>query len=320
MRKIAILDHFLNEQHRAMISEAAAKCGFAADFYPDGPLPEEKLPEYEVIYGLPVATQLKAMTALRWLCSSFAGVDTYNKDELYSQPIFLSNSSGAYGTTISEHIIMVTLMLLRRMPEFQEITARHGWQQEIPMGSIAGSRITVLGTGDIGTTFARKAKAMDAAYICGVRRSPKPADSCFDKVLTFDRMDEILPQTDILVMALPGTAETRNIIDARRIALLPKTAILINVGRGFSLDQVALADALNHDRLAGAALDVMVPEPLPENDPLWNAKNIIITPHCAGNFSLQITRDRDVALFCEDLENYAAGRPLARLVDRRLGY
>lgn len=320
MRKIAVLDHFLNEGHREQITAAAAKCGFAADFYPEGPLPEDKLPEYEVIYGLPVAAQLKAMSALRWLCSSFAGVDTYNKDELYAGPVLLSNSSGAYGTTISEHTIMVILMLLRRMPEFQAITARHGWQREIPMGSIAGSRITVLGTGDIGTTFARKAKAMEAAHICGVRRSRKPADACFDEVITFDHMDEVLPRTDILVMALPGTAETRNIMDARRIALLPKTAILVNVGRGFSLDQAALADALNHDRLAGAALDVMVPEPLPEDDPLWDAKNILITPHCAGNFSLQITRDKDVTLFCEDLENYAAGRPLARLVDRRLGY
>lgn len=320
MRKIAVLDHFLNEQHREQITAAAARCGFAADFYPEGPLPEDKLPEYEVIYGLPVAAQLKAMSALRWLCSSFAGVDTYNKDELYAGPVLLSNSSGAYGTTISEHTIMVILMLLRRMPEFQAITARHGWQREIPMGSIAGSRITVLGTGDIGTTFARKAKAMEAAHICGVRRSPKPAADCFDEVITFAHLDEVLPRTDILVMALPGTVETRNIMDARRIALLPKSAILVNVGRGFSLDQAALADALNHDRLAGAALDVMVPEPLPKDHPLWNTKNLLLTPHCSGNFSLGLTEDINVEHFCENLVLYSKGETLKHLVDRTLGY
>ena len=320
MRKIAVLGQFVGEAHRAKINGIAEKYGFAVDYYPENFVPEERAAEYEVLYGFPKPSMLKSMTSMRWFCSCSAGVDIYNDEALYARPVMLTNSAGAYGVTISEHIIMVILMLLRRMPDFQKITARHGWQQEIPMGSIAGSRITVLGTGDIGTTFARKAKAMDAAYICGVRRSDKPADSCFDRTISFSRLDEVLPDTDILVMALPGTSETEHIMNAHRIALLPESAILVNVGRGLSLDQDALADALNHDRLAGAALDVMVPEPLPENHPLWNAKNILITPHCSGNFSLQITRDRDVELFCENLENYGAGRPLTRLVDRHLGY
>lgn len=121
-------------------------------------------------------------------------------------------------------------------------------------------------------------------------------------------------------MALPSTPETVHILNRERIALLPADACVINVGRGTALDQKALAEALNSGKLAGAALDVMDPEPLPQDDPLWDARNIILTPHVSGNMTLGYTCDENVARFCADLENYAAGRPLAGLVDRNRGY
>ena len=159
---------------------------------------------------------------------------------------------------------------------------------------------------------------MTAVY--GVRRSEKAADPAFDEIHTFAAMAGLLPQTDILVMALPSTAETRHILNAETLALLPPGAIVVNVGRGTAVDQPALIDALEHDRLAGAALDVCEPEPLPADHPLWTTKNLLLTPHIAGNMSLGITRDRDTAMFCEDLMNYTAGRPLVYAVDRRRGY
>ena len=123
-------------------------------------------------------------------------------------------------------------------------------------------------------------------------------------------LDDVLPRTKILVMALPSTPETVHILNRERIALLPADACVINVGRGTALDQKALAEALNSGKLAGAALDVMDPEPLPQDDPLWDARNM----------TLGYTCDENVARFCADLENYAAGRPLAGLVDRNRGY
>lgn len=105
----------------------------------------------------------------------------------------LSNSSGAYGLTISEHILMVTLMLLRRMPDFQDIVRRREWVQELPMRSIYGSRITVLGAGDIGTNFARRAKALGAAHICGVSRSGRNGDPAYDRMLPQQQLDQVLP-------------------------------------------------------------------------------------------------------------------------------
>ena len=321
MRKIAVLSSFMEEHHIEKIREVAARCGFTIDFYPDDRLPKEKCAEYEVLYGLVGPGFLKYMTNLKWFCTPSAGVEPYTPDEVYPNPdVLLTNSAGAYGITISEHILMVTLMLLRQMPAFQQVVAERGWVRQMPMRSICGSTITVLGTGDIGTNFARRAKALGAKAVYGVRRTKKAGDPSFDAIYGMDALDTILPETDILVMALPGTPETAGTLSRERIALLPTHAIVVNVGRGSAIDQDALIDALNEGRLAGAALDVMVPEPLPADHPLWDARNILITPHISGNMSLGITRDLDVDLFCRDLENYAAGRPLQQLVDRKLGY
>ena len=321
MRKIAVLSSFMEEHHVEKIRTLAESCGFTADFYADDRLDMAKAADYEVLYGMPGASLLKHMTNLKWFCTPSAGVEPYTPDEIYPNPdVMLTNSAGAYGITISEHILMVTLMLLRRMPAFQQVVAERRWVRTMPMRSICGSTVTVLGTGDIGTNFARRAKALGAKAIYGVRRSRKAGDPCFDAMYGMDELNGILPKTDILVMALPATAETVGVLSRERIALLPRHAIVVNVGRGSAIDQDALIDALNSGSIAGAALDVMVPEPLPVDHPLWDAKNILITPHISGNMSLGITRDLDVELFCRDLSNYAAGRPLQQLVDRKLGY
>ena len=108
--------------------------------------------------------------------------------------------------------------------------------------------------------------------------------------------------------------------EGRKSALLRPEALVINVGRGTAIDQAALTEALNAGRIAGAALDVVAQEPLPADDPLWTAKNLILTPHVSGNYTLAYTRDRNVDSFCEDLANYIAGRPLAHRVDLTRGY
>lgn len=321
MKKLAVLGDFLEPHHHAQIDSTAARCGFAADYCPDGHVPAELAGQYEVLYGMPDRAALRTFTSLKWFCGSFAGVDAYLDDALYPSPdVVLTNSSGAYGVTIAEHLIMVTLMLLRHASAYVLEAAAHRWGPVLPMRSIMGSTITVVGTGDIGTEFARRAKAMGAKSIRGVRRTMKPADPAFDSVHTHDQLEALLPDTDLLVLALPSTPDTIGFLSRRRIALLPKTAFVINVGRGSAIDQRALVDALNAGQLAGAALDVFVQEPIPDGDPIWDAKNLLLTPHVSGQLSLGYTRDKNVALFCEDLENYAAGRPLARYVDRKIGY
>ena len=292
MKKIAVVEKFFEPQHQRQIEAVAAKHGYTVDYYMDGVLPEERAGEYEIVYGMPARTDLKGMTQLKWFCASFAGVDRYVDEALYPhEGVLLTNSAGAYGVTIAEHIIMVTLMLLRQMLPTMKAVGEKVWLPPLPVRSI-----------------------------CGVRRTIKPADPAFDRIVTLSDLDSVLPDTDILVMALPSTGETAGVLSRQCIALLPQHAVVVNVGRGTAVDQEALAEALNAGRLAGAALDVFVPEPLPRDHYLWTTKNLLITPHVAGNMSLGYTRDKDVDMFCEDLENFAEGRPLAHLVNRKLGY
>ena len=216
---------------------------------------------------------------------------------------------------------MVTLMLLRQMPAYLDAARAHRWAAPAPVRSIHGCRVTILGTGDLGGNIARRMRGMGAEKIIGLSRSGKAREAgIFDETYPISQLDRLLSDAELLVMALPNTPETVNILNRERIARLPKEAIVINVGRGNALDQAALAEALNTDHIAGAALDVVDPEPLPENDPLWDTKHLILTPHISGNLTLGYTCDRNVELFCEDLANYAAGRPLSHLVDRKRGY
>ena len=238
MRKLAGVADYLNDSHRTHIEKMAGDAGFTVDYFTEGHLPQDRAGEYEVIYGTVPPKELKAATALRWFCCSYAGMDQWKDDALYHSPeVMLSNSSGAYGVTISEHMVMVTLMLLRQMPTVQEWMRRHDWSNEKPpMRSVCGSRITVLGTGDIGTSFARRVKAMGAKTVVGVSRSGRHVDDAYDAMYTTAQLDQVLPETEILAMALPGTAETEGILSRSRIALLPKEAVVVNVGRGTAID------------------------------------------------------------------------------------
>ena len=320
MRKLAVCVTFMSEKYRHQIDEAASAAGFVVHYYDTQAALTPHIGDYEVLFGHPVPALLRQASQLKWLCSDYAGVEKYMDDAVWPRPdCLLSNGSGAYGPTISEHILMVLLMLLRRMPEYQRELSRRQWTYHTPIRSIIGSHVVVLGTGDIGSNTARRLKALGAS-VTGVCRSGKCSEPAFDRVLPTAELDSVLPTADALVMALPATSDTVGILSRERIALLPEHAYVVNVGRGSAIDQQALGDALRIGRLAGAALDVMTPEPLPADDPLWDCPNLIITPHVSGNMSLGLTCDIDVDMFCADLERYAAGKPLHNLVDRIRGY
>ncbi len=320
MRKLAVCAYFVTEKHRRQIQRAAEEAGFSAVFFETQAALAAEIQNFEVLFGYIPPALLAGARRLRWLCAASAGVDHLLEDSLWPHPdCLLSNSSGAYGTTISEHIVMVLLMLLRRMPEYQAAMAERKWPYLSPIRSIAGSRMVLLGTGDIGSNAARRLKAL-GADVTGVCRSGRTAEPAFDRVLPLSELESALPAADALILALPATAETMGILSRRRLALLPETACVVNVGRGSAIDQEALVEALETGRLAGAALDVMTPEPLPEDHPLWRCPNTILTPHVSGNMSLGLTCDLDVDMFCRDLLRYAAGEPLEHLVDRKRGY
>ena len=321
-RNICIYQEFLTDAHKAQIQKTAEELGFAPHFFTLDQFEEAKacVQDCEILYAHSPDLLRAAPATLKWYCCSFAGVDPYCKDPaIFANPDCILTNSNVYGVTIAEHVVMVTLMLLRRMPEYEEVVRNRSWSNQLPIRSIRDNEFTILGTGNIGVNVADRMRGMGAAKIIGLSRSGRPHPA-FDEVHPIADLDKVLPDTKILVMALPGTAETIHILNRERIALLPKDAYIINVGRGTAIEQEPLIEALNEGRIAGAALDVMDPEPLPHDHPLWSAKNLILTPHVSGNMTLGYTCDTNVAMFCENLKNYAAGKPLNGFVDRTKGY
>lgn len=317
--KIVVVYPKASAASRALVCKAAAAHNRDVEFYSSAEEAAPHLQDAEVIFARD-GELISFAPSLRWFCSTSAGINAIlDSDLLLGRDLLLSNASGAYGISIAEHIIMVSLMLMRRMPEYQGYIRQKKWQQDLEQRSLYGSRILVLGTGDLGATFASRARAFAPSCIIGFNRTGHDVPG-FDRTFAMDQLDAQLPQTDLLVMCLPQTPATIHVLNEQRIALLPPQALVVNVGRGTAIEQAALVNALNSGKIAGAALDVAETEPVPENDPLWTAKNLILTPHCAGNDTLPVTRERNMAMFAEDLQNYLEGRPLRYAVNRKAGY
>ena len=299
--KIVVINRLLKDSHKEQIRKAAAGAGGSVLFVET----EEDIPsdwdDCEVIYGFGMGNAAK------------------NKD-LTSEDCLVTNSSGAYGVTIAEHIIAVTLMMMRKLDYSYGESLKGNWSSPQPQKSLKDCRILVLGTGDIGCCFARRARAFEPESITGVSRSGKCSDPSFDLVRTVSELDLLLPFADLLVMSLPDTPETRDILNRERIGLLPAGAYVVNVGRGSAIDEDALYESLVSGKLGGAALDVFKTEPLPSDSRLWKTPNLIITPHVAGNLTLEHTLNVNVDMFCKNLINYSKGLPLNNLIDRNKGY
>ena len=318
--KILVINNQIEQKHLAYIKTTADSLGATVHFYTsDADIPQSDY-DADIIYGF-APSIVKTSKTLKWLCVPWAGVDSLMVPAYFAnEDCLLTNSAGAYGVSIAEHMIATSLVMMRRLDEFMEETRNGQWLKPRPQKSLKDCRITVLGTGDIGTTFAKRAAAFEPACIVGVCRSGKSSEAVYNKVLPVPELDSILPQTDLLAMSLPSTPETKGILSRERMSLLPEGAYIVNVGRGSAIDEDALADNLESGHIAAAALDVFQTEPLPSSSRLWKTKNLLITPHVAGNMTLAHTRNKNVQMFIEDLHNFAAGKPLHYLVDRKLGY
>lgn len=320
-RKIIVSMDFLDEELKERVVKGSEELGFAPVFYDKAKEIGPEIADAEILFGSNMQDYLKDATSMKWFCNTYAGCERYMNPEVWpKQDCLFTNSSGAYGLGISEHIVMVLLMMARRMPEYYDNMSQRNWVYLEPIRSIYGMKVTMIGTGDIGTHTARSLAAM-GAQVTGVRRDiSKPADEAFCRMKSIDQLDEVLPESEALIMAVPSTEETKALLTKERMAMMPKGAYVINVGRGTAIDQEALKEALDSGHLAGAALDVMVPEPLPQDHPLWDAKNILLTPHCSGDTALYYAKETVVDMFLENLELYAKGAPLKRMVDLKKGY
>ena len=279
-----------------------------------------QLLDCEILFGNAHAEIVRKMPNLKWVHAQTAGVEGYVSPEMgLSENILLTNSSGAYGISIAEYMLTVTLMLLRNASGYIAQQKEHVWKALGRAHNLYGCNVTVIGMGDIGGRYAYLCHAMGAT-VSGVVRSQRAGKPEYiSKLFTTGQVDEAIQDADIVALALPGTGETAGILSRQRLANMKKGALIVNVGRGSAIDQDALIELLASGHLGGAGLDVTTPEPLPRDNPLWDMPNVIITPHTSHG-GRDNTSELVVGKFVRYLKDYLAGRPFERVVDRKAGY
>jgi phosphoglycerate dehydrogenase-like enzyme len=227
--------------------------------------------------------------------------------------VTLCNAGEAYASSVATHAITLLLALQRHIPTVFASQARHAWDRAFTpqLTMPAGSTVIVIGLGPIGREIARLLRAF-GAHVIGVTRRGVP-DSSADEVVPAGALRDVLPRADAILIAAPLDESTRHLIDARAFAACKKTTVLINVARGGLIEPRALEAALRSGAIAGAGLDVTDPEPLPPNDPLWDAPNLIVTPHCAGA-SGAASGERLADLVCANLARFMRDEKLQHVV------
>ena len=305
----------LTEAQRLEFDALAAGAGAACVFAPSNEVTQEDVDGAAIVLGNVPAKLLHGQQSLRWLQTYTAGYDQYVAPGLLAEGTILTCATGAYGQAVSEHMFAQLLCLMKKLHLYRDYQHGGAWTDEGSITSLVGATVLVLGTGDIGSSFARLVCALGATA-WGVRRRVDEPVEPFERLFSFDQLAEVLPQVDVVASVLPSTPETRGLANAEFFAAMKPGAFFVNAGRGDLVVSEDLIDALESGHLAGAALDVTNPEPLPADHPLWQQTNALITPHISGGWHLQATIDNAVGLCKGNLEAYLAGNPLSNVVAR----
>ena len=263
-------------------------------------------------------------TRLRWVQSPAAGVGSLMFPELLASDVVVTSARGIRARSIAEHVIGVTIALARQLPLAMRAQVQHRWVQDQLEGpassvrSLQGLRMGILGLGAIGSEVAALASGL-GLRVSAIRRRPDwPVPAGIDAVWPPDRLLDLLADSDVVVLALPHTPGTKQLMGARELDAMKRGALLINVARGKLLDDDAVVAALRDGRLGGAALDVFTREPLDASNPYWDLPNVIVTPHTAG--AMRDYWTPLVSLFTENMGRFERGEPLVNVVDKQLGY
>ncbi|MFI5908534.1 phosphoglycerate dehydrogenase [Dactylosporangium sp. NPDC051541] len=285
------------------------------------PIPEEHTDaEVLVVWGNPgdqLRDAARRLHRLRWIQTLAAGPDAVVAAG-FAVDVVITSGRSLHDLTVSEHALGLILAAARRLNLLVRAQVGHRWAGELgglqpvaPTGTfrtLRGAKVTIWGFGGIATTLAPHLAAL-GAQVTGIARHA--GERAGFTVLSTAELPKVLPETDVLVMILPATDETKHALGAEQLALLPAHAWVINVGRGATVDEPALLDAVRAGRVAGAALDVFETEPLPAGSGLWDEPNVIITPHAAGGRPIGAA-----ALIVENLAALLDGAELRNVVER----
>lgn len=272
------------------------------------------LPDTEIIItigggnmSVPLEEELlQAAPELKWVFSVSAGVEKLPLEELKKRGILVTNTSGVHAVTIAEYVMGGLLSMSHHFHNYFPLKDEKKWGDAISGEDLEGKTMLIIGAGHIGAEIGRKAKAFDMRVL-GLKRTPLSIQN-FDGVYTMDSLRELLPVADYVVMAAPLTEETYHLMGIKEFSLMKKEGIFVNIARGDTVEEEALVAALQEGRIRGALLDVFHEEPLPEESPLWELDNVLLTPHTSG-ISKNVTR-KVIGMFKENYSRYKKGGEL----------
>ena len=323
---LLLVSHRLHAEHGTDLAHRARAAGFEVVALPEdreARLAPDVLARVEVAFfstdvfpdgSRQFFSAVRKAPALKWLHVFNVGVDHPIYTEMLERGVRLTTSAGSTAEPIAQTAIAALIMLGREWPRWLSAQREHRWDpmktHEFPR-DLRGQTAVIVGLGAIGHEIARLARIL-GLHVIALRRSPRRPEDPVDEMFTPDRLAEVLPRADWLIVACPLTEETRNMIDAAMLGRLPPTARLLNIGRGEVVDEPALIDALRSRRLAGAYLDVFAQEPLPPESPLWDLPNVLVTPHNSSVAAGNARRVYDI--FVDNLARWKAGGPLVNEV------
>ena len=267
-------------------------------------------------WNLPTDRLGELAPKLKWIHCIGAGVEHMLPMDWLPAAVALTNNKGVHADKAGEYGLMAVLMLHNNMPAIVTNQKSRTFES-LYSTPIAGKTIVVVGTGSLGGAAAKKLASL-GPHIIGVNRHGRPVEGC-SEVVTIDQLDEVLPRADYLYLAVPDTPETTGLIGRSRLDMLKPSCGIVNVGREPVMDYGALCEKLEKGELAGAVLDVFTPEPIEKDNPIWETRNLVITPHVSaddGDSYVPLTLD----LFFRNMERYVAGEPLLNPVNPELGY
>lgn len=253
---------------------------------------------------------------LRWIQSSAAGLDHCLVRPVVESEIVVTSASGVLADQVTEHALALATSLLRSLPTFARAQARYEFVRR-PTRDLHRSTVGIVGFGGVGRRLAEVLAAFKTR-ILATDYCPVDRPAYVSELWPPERLPALLGQVDLLFLCAPLTPQTRGMIDRQALAAMRPGSLLINVARGPLVVEADLVTALESGHLAGAALDVTDPEPLPPDSRLWDLPQVLLTPHVGGQSARRA--DDMTNFYCENLRRYLAGQPLRNLVDKRLGF
>lgn len=263
-------------------------------------------------------TLLPRARALRWIHTLSAGVENLLFEELIHSSLPLTNSKGVYSGSLGEFALAAMLFFAKELRRLVRQQGEARWEQYTPV-ELRGRTLGILGYGDIGRAVAERARPFGMRILaCRRRPSRSEGDPLVDELFPLERRLEMIAASDYLLLAMPHTPGTQRLMGEAELRAMKPQSVLINIGRGSTVDEQALVKALEEGRLRGAALDVFETEPLPPGHAFWRLENVLLSPHCADQ--TPTWREDAVELFLRNLDRLEKGEPLMNVVDKEAGY